>query len=159
MKVDPLPQAKIGEIIGLLEILEDIEGKEDIHKIARQLNFDLENLAPIIDALELLELARISDGDIALTELGIKFLNSDVNDRKLIFKKQLKTLEVFKEAILILKGSDDNQIDRECFVETFSTHITDEDAEYLVNTVILWGRYAELIGYNSDSEEIYLDQI
>ncbi len=159
MKVDPLPQARIGEIIGLLEILEDNEGKEDIPKIALQLNYDLEDLKPIINALEILEMAEVSKGDISLTKTGAGFLNADVNERKLIFKCQIKKLKVFKELIALLKEARDNQIDREDVVEEFATHLPDEDAEELVNAVIEWGRFAELIGYNSDSEEIYLDQL
>lgn len=35
--------------------------------------------------------------------------------------------------------------------------MTHEDAEKLLNVVIDWGRFAELIGYNADAEEIYID--
>ncbi len=158
MKVEPLPRASVSEIIGLLEFLEDAEGKEDLPNLAQKLQYDLEDFMPIVDASEILNLTEVSTGDIRLTKIGQDFLASDVNQRKKLFKKQLKKLKVFKEIINILKSQKDKQMDREYFVEIFSTHLPEEEAEELVHTTIDWGRYAELIGYNSDSEEVYLDQ-
>jgi len=32
-----------------------------------------------------------------------------------------------------------------------------ENAETITNTLVQWGRYGELFGYNDDTKQIYLD--
>ncbi len=156
--VEPLPRTGISAVIGLLELIDDAKGREDIFKLAQSLQFDLEDILPIIDATELLGLAEVVDGDIKLTPTGKKLIEADVNGRKLIIKEQLKKLKPFQEVIAILKAKEDRHMDREFFRELFEVHLPEEDAENLVHTIIEWGRYAELIGYNLDTEEVYLDQ-
>ncbi|MDI6690084.1 MAG: AAA-associated domain-containing protein [Actinomycetota bacterium] len=158
MSVEPLPRTGISNVIGLLEFIDDAGGKEDVFRLTRELQYDLEDILPVIEASELLELSEVSDGDIKLTALGKKLLESDVNERKLIVKRQLKKIKVFQEVISTLKARVDRHLDREFVVELFETNLSEEDAESLVHTLIEWGRYAELIGYNHDTEEIYLDQ-
>lgn len=158
MKVDPLPQVTVGQVIGLLEFLEDVRGKKDIPKLAQEIRHDLDDLYPIVDAAELLFFVKVENGDIKLTPVGRSFLKGDVNARKRLFKEQLKKVKAFKEALKILKSRKDQQIDREELVELFSSHLPEEDAEELVHTLIDWGRFAELIGYNADFEEVYLGE-
>lgn len=158
MKVDPLPQATVGQIIGLLEFLEDVKEKKDIHKFAQELQYDLDDLYPIIDACEMLHFVKIENGDIMLSDEGKLFLKSNVNARKKMFKKSLKKIRVYKEALSLLKEAANQEVDREKLVDLFSEYFPEEQAEEVVHTLIDWGRYAELIGYNSNSEEVYLDQ-
>ncbi len=158
MNIDPLPIATLGEIIGLLETLGDRpEGKEDVPDIAAEIQFDLDDIFPIIDAAETLRFVVVDEGDIALTSIGSRFLDADINARKAIFKEQLKNLPVYRELIAILKEREDECADRELFVQYFSSHVPSEEAEELVHIAIDWGRFAELIGYNADSEEVYID--
>ncbi len=157
MKVDPLPQATVGQIIGLLEFLEDVKEKKDIHKFAQELQYDLDDLYPIIDACEMLHFVEIENGDIKLSEEGRLFLESDINKRKKMFKRSLKKIRAYKEVINLLKEATNQEVDREKLVNFFSDYFPEEQAEELVHTLIDWGRYAELIGYNSNSEEVYLD--
>ncbi|MEW6188602.1 MAG: AAA-associated domain-containing protein [Actinomycetota bacterium] len=158
MSVEPLPRTGISNVIGLLELIDDAGGKEDVFRLTRELQYDLEDILPVIEASELLKLSEISDGDIKLTPLGKNLLESDINERKLIIKRQLKKIKVFQEVISTLKAKPDRHLDREFVVELFERNLSEEDAENLVHTLIEWGRYAELIGYNYDTEEIYLDQ-
>ncbi len=158
MKVDPLPQATVGQIIGLLEFLEDVREKKDIHKFAQELQYDLDELYPIIDACEMLHFVKVENGDIRLSKEGKLFLKSDVNQRKKLFKRSLKKIKAYKEVLSRLKEAVNQEIDREKLVKLFSDYFPEEQAEEVVHTLIDWGRYAELIGYDSNSEEVYLDQ-
>lgn len=158
MKVDPLPQATVGQIIGLLEFLEDVKEKKDIHKFAQELQYDLDDLYPIIDACEMLHFVKVENGDIKLSVEGKLFLKSDVNERKKLFKNSLKKIKAYKEVLSRLKEAANQEIDREKLVKLFSDYFPEEQAEEVVHTLIDWGRYAELIGYDSNSEEVYLDK-
>jgi NitT/TauT family transport system ATP-binding protein len=57
-----------------------------------------------------------------------------------------------------LMHSEDHRADEDAFLEIFALHLPAEDAEALLKTVIDWGRYAELIGYSPDDQQLYLDQ-
>lgn len=158
MKIEPLPCATVGQIVGLLEILDDTPShREDLYELAQSLNMDIDEFSPIVDASEILGFSEIIDGDLQLSEIGEKFIESDINEKKLIFKQQLKKINVFKVVLKILHSSKDNMVDREIIIEEFSDSIPPENAEKLLNITIDWGRFAELIGYNADSEEVYLD--
>lgn len=159
MAIEPLPKATIGEIIGLLEFINDFKSqKEDLFELAKMLNMDIDEFSPIVEAAEILGFVRIEDGDIILTEIGKKFIDADINERKLIFKERLKKLKIFKELLRFLHTNKDFMVDREKVTELFEEELTHEDAEKLLNVIIDWGRFAELLGYNADAEEIYIDQ-
>ena len=52
----------------------------------------------------------------------------------------------------------DRRADQDAFLEIFALYLPAEYSEALLKTVIDWGRYAELIGYNVEDQELYLDQ-
>jgi NitT/TauT family transport system ATP-binding protein len=159
MSVEPLPKATIGEIIGLLEFLNDFRtGREDLYELAKMLNLDIDEFSPIVDAAEMLGFVQVLDGDISLTDVGRKFVDADINERKLIFKERLKKLKIFKDILKLLHQKKDLMIDREEITDILKEDLSSEDAETLLNILIDWGRFAELIGYNADSEEVYIDQ-
>lgn len=158
MNIDPLPRATVGEIIGLLEILSDYKNcQEDLFELAASLNMDIDDFSPIVDAAELLGFVEIVNGDLRLTQTGKDFVEADINSRKKIFKKQLKRLRIFKDILKMLRHADENTLDREVFVDYISESIPPEDAERVLAVAIDWGRFAELIGYSADSEEVYID--
>jgi NitT/TauT family transport system ATP-binding protein len=158
MKVEPLPQATVGQIIGLLEVLSDYRSKqEDLHELAQELQMDLDEFSPIVEATEILGFAEIVNGDIKLTSLGQQFVNADINERKLIFKDRLKRIKLFKELLKLLRKEELHSLDREIFVDELSTHLPPESADRVLRVAIDWGRFAELIGYSADAEEVYID--
>lgn len=159
MKVEPLPQCAVGEIIGLLEVLQDYRSKkEDLHELAQDLKLDLDEFSAIIEAAEVLDFAEVVNGDVKLTALGERFVNADINERKLIFKERLKKIKLFKELLSLLRNNEEKSVDREIFLGKLSTHLPPDDADRLLKIIIDWGRFAELLGYNADAEEVYIDQ-
>ncbi|MDP3013217.1 MAG: AAA-associated domain-containing protein [Candidatus Subteraquimicrobiales bacterium] len=91
-----------------------------------------------------------------LTPTGEKLIDADINGRRLIVKEQVKRLKPFQEVLAVLKTKEDRRIDREFFMELFEVHLPGEDAGCLMHTIIEWGRHAELIGCDFNTEEIYL---
>jgi NitT/TauT family transport system ATP-binding protein len=159
MSIEPLPAATIGEIIGLLEFLNDFKGqREDLYELAKMFNMDIDELSPIVDAAETLGFVRVEEGDIMLTDVGKKFVDADINNRKLIFKERLKKIKIFKQLLSLLHNERDMMLDREKITDIFEEGLTHDEAEKLLNVIIDWGRFAELIGYNADAEEVYIDQ-
>jgi NitT/TauT family transport system ATP-binding protein len=65
-----LPHAKPGAIAGLLELLNDRGGKEDLYRIADELLLEVDDLLPIVEAAALLSFAKSERGDVEITTAG-----------------------------------------------------------------------------------------
>ncbi len=157
--VSPLPEVEVGEIIGMLDYLKEENGRTDIYALASDLNLEIDELLPIIKAAELLGFAKVEDGDLILMDLGKSLLRGDENKRKLIFKERLKKLPIFDKLIKLLLQSPDKTMDKEDVLDALKQEMSEEDARSTLKTIINLGRYAELIGYNPEEKQIYLDEL
>ncbi len=157
--VSPLPDVEIGEIIGMLEYLNDEGGRTDIYEIADDLNLEIDDLVPIIKAAEMLGFVKVEKGDLILLDLGKELINGDENRRKIIFKESLKKLPAFKKLINILLENPEHSIDKSDLLELLSQEMPNDEAKVTLKGLINFGRYAELIGYNPEDKEVYLDKL
>lgn len=159
MDVEPLPASGINRILGLMELLHQRGGKEDIYKLGRELNYELGDLLLVIKAGEMLGFLNTPGGDVTLEELGRKMLKGNVNAKKKLFKEQLKKLHIFGYFIQMLEKAEGRRLEKDTILEELARLLPQEQPQQQFNTLVNWGRYAELFGYNSDREELYLDQV
>lgn len=159
MALVPIPQVAISRIIGLLEVLDDAGGRYDVFRLARDINYEFGAILQVIKAAELLELVVTPGADVVLTGTGSRLLRSKVNGRKKLLRDQIRRLPLFHSIIEILTRSEDHRADEDTFLEILALHLPAEDSEALLKTVIDWGRYAELIGYSPEDQQLYLDQL
>ena len=89
--------------------------------------------------------------------IGRRFLDGDINVRKTIFRDQLKTLGTFKFVIQLLNKAQNHRLTKEIIMEELAVRLTTEDVEKVFDTVVNWGRFGELFGYEATAEELYLD--
>ncbi len=159
MSIDPIPQVGISRVIGLLEVLDDAGGRHDVFRLAREINFEFGEILRVIKGAEMLGLVETPGADVVLTSTGGQLLRGRVNSRKKLLKEQLKKLPIFRTVVETLQRSQDQRADEGVFLEMFTAHLPAEEHEALLKTVIDWGRYAELIGYSPDDQQLYLDQV
>ena len=76
MRYQMLPHARPGGVAGLLELVIDKGGRDDIYRLADDLAFEIDDLLPIVDAAQLLGFLKVEEGDAAITESGTEFANS-----------------------------------------------------------------------------------
>lgn len=151
-----LPKATTSEIIGLLEAVNDSSGECDAARLASDFDLELDEILPAIHAAELLGFVIVHDGNIKLTELGNALVRSNIDQRKLIFKEQISKLEIFQEIIDSLKNAKEHKLSKIAAFEIIKKRISARNLEGYFRVIINWGRYAELIGYRGDEDEIYL---
>ncbi len=156
--IHPIPATNLPRVFGLLEILDDRNGREDGYRLARDLNYDLGELLKVMKAAEVLGFVETPSGDIVLLPQGKKFLEADINERKLILRERLRDHGLFNYLIRLLKGQEDRSVTKELVLEHLAMLLPNEDPETLFSTIVNWGRFAELFGYNKDEERFYLDQ-
>src|ERR1035438_10730584 len=82
-----LPHARPGSVAGLVELLHDRGGKEDLYRIAEELLMEVDDLLPVVEAAALLSFVRSERGDIDLTPSGKAFAEADISSRREVFRE------------------------------------------------------------------------
>ncbi len=155
-KMQSLPDVGISKVIGLLEVLHDLGDENETVKLADELQLNLETLLPVVEAGELLGLIAITGGKIKITESGLKLVNSKILERKAAIREKVRDLEPFKKVVELLKAKKSGKMQKKSLLKVLRSELPRGQADHTLAKIIEWGRHAEIIGYNSDSEELYL---
>ncbi len=159
MEMQPLPPTTVTKILGLLKVLDEHAGREDIYKLAKELHYELGELMEVIKAGEMLGFVHTPGGDVVLEELGKTILKSKVNVKKKLFRDQLKKLGLIGGIVAFLSKEGQNRLDKDVVLEEISRLLPHEDAEKTFETLVNWSRHGELFGYNRNTQELYLDHL
>jgi NitT/TauT family transport system ATP-binding protein len=154
-RAEIIPTVNIGEVIGLLSILSENQSI-DIGDLSGNVGHPFHETLQIVKAAELLEFAQTPGQNVIITPLGLSFVNAEINDQKKLLNTQLRKLRTFG-ILLDTLTKNNGEVAREVLTEDYATRMPYENSEEVLDAIIDWGRYAELIGYNSDDELIYLD--
>jgi NitT/TauT family transport system ATP-binding protein len=151
-----LPDVSIGELSGLLEFLNEMPAnRTDVYRLEQELNLSTDAVLQLTEAAELLGFATIAKGDIALTPLGETFAEASILARKEIFATRIRRLPLFRWLLAMLKAADKGRLDRDVIRLALELEFSPEDAARQVEIAIQWGRYAELLAYDDNTETLY----
>jgi NitT/TauT family transport system ATP-binding protein len=156
-KYQMIPHARVGGIAGLLELLQDRGGKEDLYRLAENLVMDAEDLLPIIEASVLLGFATLKEGDVEITPDGTRFAEADILSRKTLFRQAaLKHIVILQQIDSILHAKTDHSISEEFFYDILDEHFSQDEVERQFETAMNWGRYAEIFDFDRESHRLIL---
>jgi NitT/TauT family transport system ATP-binding protein len=156
-RINPIPDCSLTWVFGLLETLEDRGGRDDGYRIARDLQFNFSDLLKVMKAAEILGFVSTPYGDVVLEADGKKFLELDINQRKLELRERVKKLSLFAYFVRLLRGQEDRSLPKEVVLEHLAMLLPNESPQKQFTTIVNWGRYGELFGYNKDEDRFYLD--
>lgn len=155
-----LPDASVAEVAGLLETLNapEHQGKMDLPEVADFLMLDIDDLFPLTELLEILHFAKVSKGDITITEAGKAFVEAGILERKKIFSVHLKKYVPLARYIYdqLIRHPRHRALE-ENFLSLLEDFLSESEAERVLSTVIEWGRYAELFAYDFNSGVLSLE--
>lgn len=155
-----LPNAPVNALNGLIEALHEapFNGRADLPELADVQNLATDELFPLIEALQILGFANVGGGDIELTRTARLYYDSDIQARKRTFAEQLRQNSAL--AAHIRKVLDERPAHRAPaarFRIELEDHLSEEEAERVLEVVVDWGRYAEMFAYDYDSEVFSLE--
>lgn len=154
-----LPHALPGGIGGFLELLVDAGGRQDLYRVADELNMDVDDLLPIVEAASLLEFATVMEGDAEITPPGKAFAEADILGRKVLFRDAaLKHAALVRLIEKTLRAKSDHAIEEEFFHDLLDEHFTEAEVQRQLDTALNWGRYAEIFEYDSQTERLILTE-
>ena len=156
-RIETVPFVSPGEIIGLLEILDDNKGIIDVFDLATRIGKDFGSTLTVVKAAELLDFIDTPKQNIIFTDVGKKFLAGDINARKTTFKQQVRQLRLFDIINGMLQRAENVSLPEDVVMEQLAILLPNEDPEKLFDVIVGWGRYGELYGYNADDKMLYLD--
>ena len=152
--IEPLPDVSTSEIVGLLELLHQRAGEEDIVRIAEATNQEFGRIILVVKAAELLGFVDTPLQMVVLTAKGRRFVEARVEERKLLWQEQLLTLQLFREVYEVVQRQPGHSIDSDFVLETIIAHMPYENYEKIFNTFIRWARFGELFTYDEASRQV-----
>jgi NitT/TauT family transport system ATP-binding protein len=145
-----LPHARPGGIAGLLELLIDHEGKDDIYRLADDLAFEIDDLLPIVDAARLLGFLKVVEGDAEITPIGAEYANSEILHQKEVFRKAaVENILLLRQIVRAIETKSDGTVSEEFFHDVLDEQFSEEETVRQLETAISWGRYAELFDFDA----------
>ncbi|HEX4019672.1 MAG TPA: nitrate/sulfonate/bicarbonate ABC transporter ATP-binding protein [Acidobacteriaceae bacterium] len=150
MHYQMLPHARPGGIAGLLELLLDKDGRDDIYRLADDLAFEVDDLLPIVDAATLLGFLTVVEGDAVLTPEGRAFAEADIQNQKLLFHKAAtEKILLLRQITRALETKSNHSVPEEFFHDMLDEQFSEEETIRQMETAINWGRYAELFDFDA----------
>ncbi|MGH7045728.1 MAG: AAA-associated domain-containing protein [Stellaceae bacterium] len=155
-----LPDAAVQQLTGLIDSLSEApyHGRADLPHLADEEHLVMDQLFPLIETLQLVGFANVSGGDIELTPLGHAFAEADMLARKQLFADALlKHVPLAAHIRRVLDERPGHRAPAARFLRELEDHLSEEEAERVLDTVINWGRHAEIFAYDYDSEVLSLE--
>jgi NitT/TauT family transport system ATP-binding protein len=159
MHYQMLPHARPGGIAGLLELLIDRGGKDDIYRLADELSFELDDLFPIVEAAQLLGYLKVEEGDASITETGRLFADSEILKQKELFREAaLEHVLLLRQITRALDTKSDHSVPEDFFLDMLDEQFSQEETLRQLETAISWGRYAELFDFDAGRRRFVLPE-
>jgi NitT/TauT family transport system ATP-binding protein len=157
MHYQMLPHARPGGIAGLLELLLDKGGRDDIYRLADDLAFEIDDLLPIVDAAQLLKFLTVEEGDVAITESGTEFANSEILRQKELFRDAaVVNVLLLRQIRRALDSKSDHTVPEDFFLDMLDEQFSEEESLRQMETAVTWGRYAELFDFDASRRRFVL---
>lgn len=156
-----LPDVEPSELSGLIETmtsLTSVNERIDLPELADELSMNIDDLFPLLEALEILGFAKVSEGDIQLEDLVKRFAEADLQTRKKLFAEcLLEKIPLARYIRRILDEKIGHYVSEERFLTKLEDYFSEKEAERVLTTMIDWGRYAELFAYDFNTGTLSLE--
>jgi NitT/TauT family transport system ATP-binding protein len=154
-----LPHVPIGDLLGFIERLQAIGGREDLADLARDLQLEADELLPLAESADILGLGDVAEGDVFLTPLGRRFAQADVLEEKEIFRRQaLADVALIRQIVRRIDADPHHEVYENEFLKELEQFFSPEEARRQLDTAIDWGRFGELFAYDDDTGEFYREE-
>lgn len=150
-KFIPLPDATVGEVLGLVEIVYSYGGKSKISFLADEYRMELDDLGDVVEMAELLGLITVHEGELHLTVYGEAVSLGKIDDKKRLLRRKLSRLDLYKLILNMLKKYKEVSWN-EFLEEVKNAGYVVEDELMFKKLFIGWGNYAEIFEYYSDRQ-------
>jgi NitT/TauT family transport system ATP-binding protein len=154
--IHPIPHARTTEIQGLLEILSDHGGQQDLFELDAITAYDFGHTITVVKAAEILSFVDTPGDLVRLTEKGRAMVAAPPPEKKIIFRKQLLTLGLFAAVVRYLAPEPDVARSGDDVKQFIAERLPGSAPGELFKTLVGWGRYGQLFHYDAQADELSL---
>ncbi len=157
-RVETIPNAPVETIVGLLEILEDSQETMNVFDLSARIGREFGETIAIVKAAEMLGLIDTPKDDVIMTEAGWYFLAAPATVRKTFFRQAIMKLRLFQMLTARLEAEPDGRVDASIVLDELGALLPYDQPPKLFQTLIAWGRYAELVDFDQNANVVYLHE-
>jgi NitT/TauT family transport system ATP-binding protein len=157
-RVEMIPNAPVETIVGLLEILEDSQETINVFDLSARIGREFGETIAIVKAAEMLGLVDTPKDDVVMTQAGWYFLAAPAAVRQTLFRQAIMKLRLFQLLTSRLEAAPDGRLNADTVMDELGTLLPYDQPAKLFQTLIAWGRYAELVDFDQDANAVYLHQ-
>ncbi len=153
-----LPHIQISTLNGLAELIARRGGKEDLSVLGRELQMEIDDLLPLVEAFEILGFGEATEGDLILTAEGQRLAEgSELEDKEIFREQALRYVELIRMIQQMLDKDARREVGEDAILSKLQEYFTEDEARRQLDTAVSWGRYAELFAYDNESGLLYLE--
>jgi NitT/TauT family transport system ATP-binding protein len=157
-RVEPIPNVPVENIVGLLEIIEDAKETINVFDLSARIGKEFGETIATAKAAEMLGLVDTPKDDVLMTQAGWYFLAAPSPARKAMFRQAIMKLRLFQMLTAHLDAAPDKRIAADSVLEELGRLLPYDHPAKLLETLIAWGRYAELIDFDQDTNTVYFHE-
>lgn len=150
-KIIPIPDASVGKVLGLVEVLYSYGAQAKISFLSEELHMPIDELGAAIDMAELFELLKVAGGTATLTLYGEALSLGTIDDKKRILKKKISTVEPFRTVSALLRKKP--EITEDEMFKRISEKYPIQDKERFHKLLVGWGTYVGLFEYDGQERK------
>lgn len=157
-----LPPVSTNLMAGLIEALaaEPYHGHAGLSSVAERLLLEVDDLFPVAEILEHLGFIELKGAEIALTDAGKLFAEYGTQERKAIFAEHLvRHVPLAARIRQVLQERNGHWAPRVRFEQELEDSLAEAFVEKTLESVISWGRYAEIFSYDDHTETFSLEDV
>ena len=154
--MESIPLVPVGQILGLMSILDDTPDLSNIYDISDEIGKEFGETIAILKAAEILDLIDTPKQEVRFTELGRRFMAADRQGKRTIFAEQVFKLRLFHIVLALLKEYE--EIDADQVIRDIASALPYDNPEKTFEVMIAWGRYAGLMDYNAKTRMVFVPQ-
>jgi NitT/TauT family transport system ATP-binding protein len=155
-RIEPIPNVPVATIVGLLETLEASREEINVFDLGQRIGKDFGETIAIVKAAEMLDLVETPKDDVRMMPTGWYFLAAPLPQRKALFRHAIMKLRLFQMLAARLAEAPDGRIPADDVLEMLATLLPYDQPDKLFETLVAWGRYAEILDYDQDAGVVHL---
>ena len=153
-RVESIPNVPVESIMGLLEILKSTQEVINVFDLSARIGKEFGETIAIVKAAEMLDLVDTPKDDVLMTQVGWYFLAAPLPARKTLFRQAILKLRLFQIISARLDSAPNGRVTADEVIEELASLLPYDQPARLFETIIAWGRYAEIFDYHQQTHSI-----
>ncbi|HWH41743.1 MAG TPA: nitrate/sulfonate/bicarbonate ABC transporter ATP-binding protein [Usitatibacter sp.] len=155
-RIESIPNVPVALIVGLLEVLEANDESINVFDLSARIAKDFGETIAIVKAAEMLNLVDTPKDEVHMLPPGWYFLAAPLAQRKTLFHQAIERLRLFQIIEAKLAEAPDERMSADEVKEMLATLLPYDEREHLFQTIVAWGRFADILDYDQDDDTVFL---